>query len=373
MLQARNSYHRLHVPGAMFPLAAGLLMFGWRAAGAVAVVLGFAWLGGMVWRRIGWRGGQLQMPEMLWHALLLAMMLPAHLLSDTWKNSSTGAMPWCVLAGAGLLLAMVSWLVGGRNLHPVLVTYLLLAALLGHWLRPHSVLYPDHMLVGDVVRFSTVDAAPGGSDPWFSLRSAAGADARFVRYSAAWLLDWNPEPGRGYRRAQVSLDSLPPLEDLAIGAHAAPLGTASALAVVIGGLYLLYRGLIDYRLPLLIALSAGIGLLVLPLPYTVPEVAARWRGLLWPGVPMNLAAAFTFVNYQMLASPALFVAFFLATAGSVRPVVPSARVVFAVVCGLLVAASQLYLSVAHGPYLALLIAALLAPLLNRRAAVRPIV
>ena len=47
-------------------------------------------------------------------------------------------------------------------------------------------------------------------------------------------------------------DRLPPLEDLILGAHPGPIGTTSAIAVIVGGLLLLYRGVIDYRIPLLI-------------------------------------------------------------------------------------------------------------------------
>src|SRR4051794_6830241 len=74
-------YYLLHVFGAIFPLAAGLAMYGWRACLAIVAVLASAACGLFVWRRIGLRGGQLRYAHVLWLALLLAMMLPATLAS----------------------------------------------------------------------------------------------------------------------------------------------------------------------------------------------------------------------------------------------------------------------------------------------------
>ena len=75
------------------------------------------------------------------------------------------------------------------------------------------------------------------------------------------------QPPRGWLSLQsLLLDKLPPLEDLIVGGHPGPFGTSSAIAVIIGGLMLLYRGLIDFRIPLLILLAAFAALLVLPIP-----------------------------------------------------------------------------------------------------------
>src|SRR5437764_10889 len=74
-------YYLLHVFGASFPIVAGLLFYGWRAALAMIAVLLAAGGSLIVWRRIGLRGGQLRYAHMLWLALLLALMLPATLAS----------------------------------------------------------------------------------------------------------------------------------------------------------------------------------------------------------------------------------------------------------------------------------------------------
>ena len=45
------------------------------------------------------------------------------------------------------------------------------------------------------------------------------------------------------------------------------------------------------------------------------------------------AAGVTFANYELMASPLLFVAFFIATAGPVRPMAVRARIIYALLIG----------------------------------------
>ena len=52
---------------------------------------------------------------------------------------------------------------------------------------------------------------------------------------------------------------------------------------------------------------------------------------------MRWETAITFVDYEVMASPVLFVAFFLATAASIRPMGRRARAGYAVTLGLLCA------------------------------------
>ena len=74
----------------------------------------------------------------------------------------------------------------------------------------------------------------------------------------------------------------------------------------------------------------------------------------------------------MAASPLLFMAFFLATSPKSGRSRDLARPVFAVTTGMLAAALQLYVSVAWGPYLALLLVGLLTPIADRMVQPRPL-
>jgi Na+-translocating ferredoxin:NAD+ oxidoreductase RnfD subunit len=88
---------------------------------------------------------------------------------------------------------------------------------------------------------------------------------------------------------------------------------------------------------------------------------------------VNWQTALTFVHYELLAGPVVFMAFFLATAPSIRPVSKWARALYAIIAGLLTAVFQLYASVSYGPYLALLIASLLTPTFDKLLGPKPLV
>jgi electron transport complex protein RnfD len=139
----------------------------------------------------------------------------------------------------------------------------------------------------------------------------------------------------------------------------------SAIAVIIGGLFLLYRGLIDYRVPLLIILSAVAALLILPVPAVIQEDTAVWRWAAFREQEVGWPVAMTLVNYEVMAGPLLFMAFFLATSPAVRPIARRARMVYAIIIGVLTAFFQLYISLAVGAYVALLLASILTPTFDK--------
>ena len=97
-----------------------------------------------------------------------------------------------------------------------------------------------------------------------------------------------------------------------------PVGLGSGVAVIVGGLFLLYRGVIDFRIPALVIATAFIAMLVLPIPTVITETGANWRWLALRETDVRWETAVTFVNYEMMASPILFVAFFLAWSGLFR-------------------------------------------------------
>jgi Na+-translocating ferredoxin:NAD+ oxidoreductase RnfD subunit len=370
-------FFALHALGAVFPLTAGILLFGWRALAAVAMVVASAALARLCWKRIGMRGGQLHLTHCLWFALLLAMTLPAHLFSGsvrltTHTGGSTDAMLWPVLVVGGAILVMFMWLLGGLGsgrVHPVLVTHLLLFVCFGELLVPRYVLQRGRVFVGDVL-----DAAPGDaprpiSQPWLDAAQIPGHNAIRIEPASQQLTAFTTG-ARSVNRTWISLDSLlrdrmPPLEDLLVGGHPAPIGSGSAIAAIIGGLFLLYRGVIDYRVPLLIFIGAILAMLLLPVPVLINEtdVVRRWLPMRVKGVGWELSL--TLVNYELMASPLAFMAFFLATWPAVRPMTRRGRTVYALLAGVLSGVYQLYVNVAIGPYLGLLTASLLTPAFDK--------
>ncbi len=367
----------MHLLGVALPLTAGALLFGWRALIVVGGVIASAMLAVAVWRRIGVRGQQLRFAHVAWLAALVALMLPAQLASTV--RDADGDLPWLVLPAAGFSLVILMWLVGGLGagrIHPGLVTYLLLVALFGGLLFPHYVLRRERVFVGDLLKATPVEFHDELNDSWLTRPKGGKYDSEQVippSYSLLQYTTGRERPPRGWLPIQGLLrDEMPPLEDLIIGGQPGPIGVASRIGVIVGGLFLLYRGLIDVRIPIIICIVAFIGFLVLPVPSVIAD-KPQWHWLILHNPDVGIATAVTFANYEMMASPVLFMAFFLATAPAVRPVTRPARLIYAALIGLLAAAGQLYGSVDYGPYVALLLASLVGPPLDWLFRPRPLV
>ncbi|MCS7034355.1 MAG: RnfABCDGE type electron transport complex subunit D [Phycisphaerae bacterium] len=353
----------------LLPLLAGLMMYGWRAAGAVATVVLTALLSGALWQHVGRRGSWLRPGQLLPLALPVALMLPAHLFARRLEMEGAGLITvWPILPAAGLTLVVCCWLMGfSHRGMAVLLTPLLISSLFGAAMEPQWVLKRSHAFLGDLL-----DAEPAPDEArttgWHEYADTSDRAALRTRPSAARLTAFTTgvdRPERSWLSMEhVIRDELAPLENLFLAGEPGPIGTTSAVAVVIGGLLLIYWGLSDYRIPLLIVVGALLALLVLPVPVVVTEAGPQWRWLAFRADAARWDVAVTFANYQILGSPLLFVALFLAPAASLRPLGRSWRAVYALLAGILSAAAQLYIDAATGPCIALLLVALLTPLMD---------
>jgi Na+-translocating ferredoxin:NAD+ oxidoreductase RnfD subunit len=375
------AFVNLHARGAVFPVIAGLIVYGWRALGAIAIVLLAAAGAVYAWRRIGSRGAQLRYDHAMWLGLLLAMTLPAHLFGG--HDPLTKQPLWPILAAGGIILVISVWLLGGigaGRVHPVLVTFLLLFIFFRDNLVPMYALERRQAFYGDIFDAMPDDAYAATTQPWLDNPDIAG-HAAFRVMPASEKLSIYTRGGDANDRTWTSLeallrDQMPRLEDLIVGGQPAPIGCASAAALIIGGLFLLRKKLIDYRVPLFIFIFAIGALLVLPVPVVIREneVIGRWVALRNPTVGgVGWKVALTLVSYELMAGPLMFTAFFLATSSAVRPIARRARVIYAALIGLLTAMFQLYVSVSIGPYLALLTASLFTPTLDKTFSPRTLV
>ena len=369
-----GGFYFAHYFAAMFPFLAGLVLYGWRAGAALVFVTGSAVAGAFVWRRIGPRGRLVHYAEAAWLGVLLALMLPAHLVGG---RAAVGEL-WPILPLGGLLVAALLWLfagLGGGQTHAVLATYLLLVICFGESLVAHRVLNRDHLLAGELMRSGPTDAHAARNESWINRRHSPNdadyeesATEKLTRYTTG-----KEVPARKWLTVEGLLrDSMPPLEDLIIAGHPDAIGTSSVAAVLIGGLFLLYRGVIDYRIPLLTCAAAYLSLLLLPIPAVIAN-GPQWRWAAFRPAGNGWSVALTFVNYEMMASPLIFMAFFLATSASLRPMTRRARTVYALCLGVLCAVFQLYISAQYGPYFALFVLALLTPRIDEWFPVRRLI
>ncbi len=375
-----NRFFATHLQATVFPVAAGVAFYGWRAMLVIGGVVASAAAALLLWRRIGARGGELRLTHGLFMATLLALALPAHLAST--ETAGRPTYPWPIIPAAGIALAGALWLfarAGSSRVHPVAVVFLLIASIFGVSLNPRSVLQRDRIVVGDVLDVPSV-APPRNApikEPWAIVPPVHGVDAIITRTAAVQLRDFTRAQAQldhGWLKLdEVIRDRLPPLEDLIIGGQPGPIGAGSAIAVIMGGLFLLYRGMIDFRVPLLIAVAAFATFLIAPIPVVIIENIPRWRWLAATHPNVGWSWAITFANYELMAGPLLFIACFLATAPGVSPITKTARAIYAILVGVIAAVAQLYLSVSFGPYVAVVLASPFTPLLDRWVRPRPLV
>ena len=135
--------------------------------------------------------------------------------------------------------------------------------------------------------------------------------------------------------------ALPNLTDLFIGNVGGCIGETSALALLLGGLYLLYRRVINYRIPVVYISTVGI-------------LAYVFSGF-------NLS----YVPFHILAGGLLLGAIFMATDYSTSPMTAKGQIIFAIGCGLLTAVIRFYGGYPEGVSYSILLMNIATPLIDR--------
>lgn len=130
-----------------------------------------------------------------------------------------------------------------------------------------------------------------------------------------------------------------PLWDMFIGKMPGCLGEVSALALIIGGIYLIARRVISWRIP-----------------------------VIYIGTTAVLLAAFGYSNVvleQLCAGGLMLGAFFMATDYTTSPISPKGQVVFAIGCGLMTALIRAYGGYPEGVSYSILLMNIATPLIER--------
>jgi len=178
-------------------------------------------------------------------------------------------------------------------------------------------------LFQDIRHIAPVGAGPEGYDA-ISLATPLNVDA---------LKTFAPDAGGN---AHLMYPSLKPLF---IGNIPGCIGETSALLIILGGLYLIYRGYINWKVPAVYLGTLFVFAFFLP---TWKIAGARTFGGL-PDYPAALDAPgrLFFPLYQILAGGVMLGAFFMATDMVTTPVTSRGQVIFALGCGVITGAIRL--------------------------------
>jgi len=140
------------------------------------------------------------------------------------------------------------------------------------------------------------------------------------------------------------VDKMPSYFDMFIGNMGGCIGEVSALAVLIGGIYLLNRKIINYHIPLFYLLSL-----------------AGFTGLFWLLNPVKYADPL----FHILTGGAMLGAWFMATDMVTCPMSVKGQVIFAIGGGILCAAIRLFGSYPEGCSYSILIMNAFVPLIDK--------
>ncbi len=135
------------------------------------------------------------------------------------------------------------------------------------------------------------------------------------------------------------------LMEMFLGQTAGSIGETSALAILLGAIFLIVRGHIDWRAPLGYVGSAAV-------------VAAIYSFL-------GGDFALTTIAWQLMAGGLLFAAVFMITDMVTSPVTKTGRLLFGIGCGLITMVIRLYLSAPEGVTYGILFMNAMVPLIDR--------
>lgn len=136
------------------------------------------------------------------------------------------------------------------------------------------------------------------------------------------------------------IKNLPSLKDMLIGNIGGTLGETSAILLLIGAAYLIYRGVIDWKVPVIYIATTMVVLVVL-------------------GVNSSLLV------YHLLSGGLILGAFFMATDYVSIPVTPKGRVVFAIGAGLLTAIIRVHGGYPEGVSYSILLMNVVTPIIEK--------
>lgn len=204
-------------------------------------------------------------------------------------------------------------------------------------------------VIGSVFAIAIVKHAFGGLGHNF-MNPALAARAMLLASWPVPMTNWvTPGPDAVSTATPLALISgteaadqvLPSIWELFTGNTGGTIGETSAILLILGGIYLIYRGVITPRIPIIY----------------VSTVA----------VLTFLMGGFSpyFVIYQVLAGGLMLGAFFMATDYASSPVTPKGQIIYAIGCGIITSVIRIYGGYPEGVSYSILLMNVAAPLIDK--------
>lgn len=202
-------------------------------------------------------------------------------------------------------------------------------------------------LVGSFVAIIIVKQLFGGLGQNF-MNPALAARAFLLISFAGIMTTWGPVVDGISAATPLGIlkeggEALPSIMNTFIGMIPGSLGETSAIALIIGGLYLMYRKVISYRVPVTFIGTTAIMILLVG------------------GQGFDLS----FLGYHLFSGGLMLGAFFMATDYSSSPTTAVGQIIMGVGCGLLTALIRVFGGYPEGVSFAILIMNLFVPLIDK--------
>ena len=341
----------------LLPGAAGWMFFGYQAL--LAMLAGG--LGALLSELIGSKARHLKVPGSMEHSLIMGLLVAYMLPAQTgW---------YVVFMGAAAAVLLGKQFFGGMGhylWHPAIIGRVVVELFFHDQVSAPTgpLLDRAHMFFGNVngVMEKTCDWFKVS---WFSQLASAGSSGFILPRPIEALRNFGdlqfgengPEMGR------YLLAKLPSLEHCLVGAVPGGIGETCTAALILAGLYLVYRGYVHWQLPVSFVISALVGAMLLPI--LVEQNRTQENVVIWPILAENRAVGFTYVNYQLFSGALLLGACILATDMTCRPITTTGQIVFAGGAGLIAMIFRLYTPIAIPVYAAILVMNTLVPTIDR--------
>lgn len=129
--------------------------------------------------------------------------------------------------------------------------------------------------------------------------------------------------------------------NMLIGNIGGCIGETSAILIILGGLYLMYKGIINYVIPIFYIATVAILMFILG------------------------EFSFTFVIYELLSGGLMLGAFFMLTDYTTSPMTKKGQIIYAVLAGLITTVIRLYGGYPEGVSYSILFVNLMTPLIDK--------